>query len=285
MIIIADSGSTKCTWAQCSTNGEIIKIHQTVGLNPKYTSHNSLLTELEYSSLSTIRNQVKEIHFYGAGCSSNEKNNALQLPMQEFFHNAQINIMHDLEAAIKATYKGVPIICCILGTGSNSCLYDGKKIIEHGPSLGYILGDHASGNYFGKKIINSYFNNIMPKELNKILEKSFETNADVILDNVYNNNRANVFLSSYFPFITQTQEHLFTQQLIKDSLTDFINLHIKCFSNYNKMKINFIGSVAFFLSDEIKTALKNHNLQIGKILKNPINQLIKFHAKNSELKL
>ena len=124
MIIIEDSGSTKCTWAHCSTNGEIIKIHKTVGLSPKYTSHNSLLTELANSSLSAIRNQVKETHFYGAGCSSNEKNNVLRLPTQEFFLNAQINIMHDLEAPIKSTYKGVSIISCKLVTEYNSCIYE-----------------------------------------------------------------------------------------------------------------------------------------------------------------
>ena len=150
MILIADSGSTKCAWAECSSVGEIVKIHQTVGFNPKYTNDKNLLTELNTSSLLAIKDQVSEIHFYGAGCSSEKRNRTLQQSMSHFFLNANINIMHDLEAAVKVSYKGNPVICSILGTGSNSCFYDGKTILENGPSLGYVLGDEASGNYFGK---------------------------------------------------------------------------------------------------------------------------------------
>ena len=169
MILIADSGSTKCVWAECSSVGKIVKIHQTVGFNPKYTTDKSLLIDLKNSSLVSIRNEVSEIHFYGAGCSSRKRNEALENSMRHFFLNAKITVKHDLEAAIKASYKGTPIICSILGTGSNSCFYDGKNIIENAPSLGFIVGDEASGNYFGKKILSLYFNNIMSDELKEKL--------------------------------------------------------------------------------------------------------------------
>jgi N-acetylglucosamine kinase-like BadF-type ATPase len=176
-------------------------------------------------------------------------------------------------------YNGKPSITCILGTGSNSCFYDGKKIFEHGPSLGFIMGDEGSGNFFGKKILNLYFNNVMPDELKKVLEESFETNIAVINKNVYNTNRANVFLSKYFPFIIETKRHPLIQQLIKETLDEFINLHVKCFSNCKEVEINFIGSVAYFLSEEIQDCLKINNLKAGRIIKNPIKRLMEFHFK------
>jgi len=278
MILIADSGSTKCSWALCDTNGELIKEISTIGFNPYFIDHPAIISHLEKSELTQYKDKITYVFFYGAGCSSKEKNKIIELAFEEFFTGADISIGHDLDAACFAMYNGKPNITCILGTGSNSCFYDGKEIFEHGPSLSFIMGDEASGNYFGKKILSLYFNNIMPNELKEILEASFETDIDIIQENVYNTNRANVFLSKYFPFITQTKSHPLIQQLIKDTLDEFINLHVKGFSNCNEVEINFIGSVAYFLSEEIEDALKRNNLKAGKILQNPIKRLIEYHS-------
>jgi N-acetylglucosamine kinase-like BadF-type ATPase len=277
MIIIADSGSTKCAWAQCSTNGEIIKIHQTLGLNPKYTSHNSLLTELENSSLSTIRNQVKEIHFYGAGCSSNEKNNVIQLPMQEFFLNAQINIMHDLEAAIKATYKGVPIISCILGTGSNSCVYDGENIIENSPSLGYILGDEASGNYFGKQLINLYVNKKLPVYLVSKLEKWTKDKPIDMIEKIYSLEKPNLYLATFFKFMYENKEEEIFDNIFREGIKHFFNLHIKCFEYYKNYQLTLVGSVAFYLSEYIYEIAEKEEIKVQEIIQSPIESLVSEH--------
>lgn len=277
MILIADSGSTKCSWALCNTEGNLIKEALTIGFNPYFIDNLSIISHLSKSELNEYKDKITYVFFYGAGCSSKEKNKIIELPFKEFFKNAKITISHDLDAACFAMYNGSASITCILGTGSNSCFYDGKEIFEHGPSLGFIVGDEASGNYFGKKILSLYFNNVMPNELKKILEASFETDIAIINKNVYNTNRANVFLSKYFPFITKTKNHPLIQELIKDTLDEFINLHVKCFSNCNEVEINFIGSVAYFLSDEIQNALQRNNLKAGKILKNPIKRLMEFH--------
>ena len=279
MILIADSGSTKCNWALCNTNGNFIAKITTIGFNPYFIDHPSIINHLEKSELYKYTEEITYVFFYGAGCSSKEKNRIIELPFKEFFKNADININHDLDAACFAMYNGDPSITCILGTGSNSCFYDGKEIVEHSPSLGFIMGDEASGNYFGKKILSLYFNNIMPKELKEILEALFETDIAIINQNVYNNSRANVFLAKYFPFITETKSHPLINQLIKETLDEFITLHVKCFKNSNDVEINFIGSVAYFLSDDIQDALKRHNLKSGKILKNPIKKLMEFHFK------
>ena len=152
MILIADSGSTKCSWALCDKKGTLIKEIKTIGFNPYFIDQPNILKHLEKSELNDYKKNIKDIFFYGAGCSSKNKNRIIELAFEEFFINGSINVSHDLDAACFAMYNGEPNITCILGTGSNSCYYDGKKIFEHGPSLSFIMGDEASGNYFGKNI-------------------------------------------------------------------------------------------------------------------------------------
>ena len=277
MILIADSGSTKCSWALCDQHGAKIKEIRTIGFNPYFIDKENILKELEQSNLIEHSNNIKEVFFYGAGCSSKKKNNIIEESLQSFFKNSKIVIKHDIDAACYAMYKGNPNITCILGTGSNSCFYDGKNIIENAPSLGFLLGDEASGNYFGKKILSLYFNNIMPEDLKVKFESGFESKLPIIKENIYNNNRSNVYLSKYFPFITENKNHPFIQKLIYQALNSFFSLHVCCYDNYKDLEINFIGSVAYFLSDEINIIAKKNNCKIGDIVKNPITNLIDFH--------
>ena len=169
MILIADSGSTKCSWALCNNKGELVEEITTIGFNPYFIDENAVVYQLEKSMLSKYKTKIKNIFFYGAGCSSEEKNKIIETPLLKFFLNAKVKISHDLDAACYAMYDGKPSITCILGTGSNSCYYDGDTILENAPSLGFIMGDEASGNYFGKKILSMYYNNLMPEELEKQL--------------------------------------------------------------------------------------------------------------------
>jgi len=279
MILIADSGSTKCSWALCDQHGKLIKEIRTIGFNPYFIDKENILKELEQSNLTEHCNNIKEVFFYGAGCSSKEKNNIISESLQSFFIESKIVIKHDIDAACYSMYKGNPNITCILGTGSNSCFYDGENIIENAPSLGFLLGDEASGNYFGKKILNLYFNKIMPEDLKVKFESGFESELQIIKENIYNNNRSNVYLSKYFPFITENKNHPFIQKLIYQALNNFFTLHVGCYENYKDLEINFIGSVAYFLSDEINIIAKKNNCKIGDIVKNPINNLIDFHFK------
>ena len=277
MILIADSGSTKCSWALCDQNGILIKEFRTIGFNPYFIDKKNILKELEQSNLTEYSKEIREVFFYGAGCSSKDKNNIIEESLQSFFINSKIVIKHDIDAACYAMYKGNPNITCILGTGSNSCFYDGESIVENAPSLGFLLGDEASGNYFGKKILTLYFNNLMPEELKIKFDSGFETDLTIIKENIYNNNRSNVYLSKYFPFISENKNHPIIQNLIFNSLNDFFNLHVCCYENYKDLEINFIGSVGYFLSDEINIVAKKHNCMIGDVVKNPINNLINFH--------
>ena len=275
MILIADSGSTKCSWAECSKNGEIIQMHKTVGFNPKYTSEKSLLNALTSSTLNDIKDKVTEIHFYGAGCSAPARNSVLAKPMQAFFQYAKIHIKHDLESAVKATYKDNPIICSIIGTGSNSCFYDGKTITENAPSLGYIFGDEASGNYFGKQLINLYINKALPKEIVAKFENWTPERADDIIENIYDLEKPNLYLASFFRFMHEHKQEKIFDAIFRKGIQHFFDLHIKCFDNYKQHPLTFVGSVAYYLQEYISEIAKNEGLQLQEIIQSPIENLVK----------
>ena len=277
MILIADSGSSKCSWAECSKNGEIIQMHQTVGFNPKYTSEKSLLNALTSSTLNDIKDKVTEIHFYGAGCSAPARNSVLAKPMQAFFQYAKIHIKHDLEAAVKATYKDNPIICSIIGTGSNSCFYDGKTITENAPSLGYIFGDEASGNYFGKQLINLYINKALPKEIVAKFENWTPERADDIIENIYDLEKPNLYLASFFRFMHENKQEKKIDAIFRKGIQHFFDLHIKCFDNYKQHPLTFVGSVAYYLQEYISEIAMQEELQLQEIVQSPIENLVKEH--------
>ena len=277
MILIADSGSTKCAWAICTTGGKILSIHKTSGFNPKYSSFDSITSELNRSNLNSIKREIKEVYFYGAGCSSESRNIIIKKPLQAFFSNAEIIIRHDLEAALKATYRGTPIISCILGTGSNSCIYDGTTIFENAPSLGYIAGDESSGNFFGKQLINLYVNNALPKNIVEKFENWTPERKDEIIENIYSVQRPNLYLATFFRFMYENREEEMFDSIFRKGIQHFFDLHIKCFDNYKKYPLTFVGSVAYFLSDYINEIAKKEGMQIQEIVQSPIENLVKEH--------
>ena len=277
MILIADSGSTKCHWILCDQKGSILKEEKTIGLNPYFIDSKTIIYNLEKSSLKEHKESVNKIFFYGAGCSSKEKNKIIYKALKDVFKKTEIEVKHDLEASCYALYKGKPNITCILGTGSNSCFFNGETIKQKNPSLGFLLGDEASGNFFGKKILNYYFNNIFSNDLKLKLESEFITDLKVINQNIYNNNKANVFLAGYFPFIIKNRNHPIINDIIKIALEKFFHLHIKCFDDYKDLEINFSGSVAYFLKKEIAVFLNIKKCTLGEIIQNPIKNLVKYH--------
>ena len=277
MILIADSGSTKCSWVLTDEENQKVLECNTIGFNPYFITHKNILNHLKNSDLDDLKKNIKKVFFYGAGCSNYEMNNLIKKPLSQFFSNANVQIMHDLEAACLAMYNNKPNVTCILGTGSNSCFFDGDKIIENAPSLGFMLGDEASGNYFGKKIINYYFNGLFDESLKLKFEKNYENDLMEIKRNIYDH-RANVYLSKFFPFVSNNKSHQIIKNLILDTLDDFFELHVNCFKKYNPEEINFIGSVSFFLKEEIELICKKHELKVGKVVKNPIERLLKYHT-------
>ncbi len=280
MILIADSGSTKCNWALCNKKTEIVQEFTTLGFNPNFIDSKKIIKYLEKSTLEKYKSKIKNVFFYGAGCSSPSKNKIIKDALCKFFKNAEIIVRSDIDAACYSIYNNKPNITCILGTGSNSCYFDGKNINKNGPSLGFLLADEASGNYFGKKILQLYFNKRLSNDLELKLESKYETNWSIIMKNIYNNNRANVFLSKYFPFIAENKKNPIIQDIIINGLKEFFDLHVLCYKEYKNTEINFVGSVAYILAKEIHEIAKTYNCKIGDIIQNPVNGLVNFHAKS-----
>jgi len=279
MILIADSGSTKCSWALCNEKGNIVLECNTIGFNPYFIDSSNILKHLKNSVLERHKNKIDTVFFYGAGCSSEDKNKIIIKALTTFFNNAEIIVRHDIDAACYATYNNKPNITCILGTGSNSCYFDGKHIVENAPSLGFLIGDEASGNYFGKKILQLYFNKALSNDLILKLEANYETNWSIIKEKIYDNNRANVYLSRYFPFFSENKDHPIIRDVIYKGLNEFFDFHVLCYKDYKNTEINFIGSVAYYLSKEIHAIAKQYDCEIGNIIQNPIKKLISFHFK------
>ena len=277
MILIADSGSTKCSWALCNEKGEIINRYHTAGFNPKFNTYDSILKEMNESSLSAIKEMVTEVYFYGAGCSTEKKNKVIFDPLNSFFNIDKIYIRHDLEAALKATYKGVPIISCILGTGSNSCIFNGTTIFENAPSLGYILGDEGSGNFFGKKLVNLYVNNILSESIVEKFENWTNEKKEDIIENIYSLQRPNLYLATFFRFMYENKEEEIFDNIFKNGIQYFFDLHIKCFENYKDYPLTFVGSVAYYLSDYINEVAQKEGMKIQEIISSPIENLVKEH--------
>ena len=282
MILIADSGSTKCSWALCNEKGNIVLECNTIGFNPYFIDSSNILKHLKKSVLEEHKNKIDTVFFYGAGCSSEDKNKIIKEALTVFFDNAEIIVRHDIDAACYAMYKNNPNITCILGTGSNSCYFDGKHILENAPSLGFLVGDEASGNYFGKKMLKLYFNKALSNDLMLKFESNYETNWPIIMENIYDNDRANVYLSKYFPFVSENKNHPIIKDIIYKGLNEFFDLHVLCYKDYKDTEINFIGSVAYYLSNEIHAVAKEHDCKIGDIIQNPIRKLISFHFDNMD---
>ncbi len=278
MVIIADSGSTKCDWALIQPDGEIISIFSTMGFNPFFHTRETISAELfkNRGHFPPLK-RIEKVFFYGAGCSSPEKNKIIEQGLKLFFTSSEIHIDHDLVGAAYATYSGEPGIACILGTGSNSCYFDGESIREEVPSLAFILGDEGSGSYFGKALLRAYFYRTLPDVLKTEFEKEFSVDKDTLFSEVYNNPKANVYLASYMRFVSEHQQHGFIKELIMKGLKEFLNIHVSCFKESSEVPINFVGSVAYFNQEILEVALKDEGMKLGVIEKKPIQGLIQYH--------
>jgi len=275
MILIADSGSTKTNWLAVNDNNEQLFKINTEGLNPavfpKKVIEDRILNSIE---LVNVKNKVKKLLFFGAGCGTIKPKAALKEVLASFFKNAEIVVEEDTAAAVYATVKDKPAIVCILGTGSNCTYFDGKNIHQKITSLGYIIMDDASGNYFGKKLLKTYYFNKMPKELATKFEKEYNLDADFIKENLYKKENPNTYLARFSYFLIENKNHPFFQEMIKFGLREFIENQIFQFKEYAKLPIHFVGSTAFFLKDEIADVFKEYNLKLGVVERHPIQCIV-----------
>lgn len=281
MILITDGGSTKCDWILLDQSGEVILKTRTKGLNPAVVPEENVRERiLANQDLQPYVNKVAVVDFYGAGCGTKTPVMMLTKILTEIFPLANVSVNEDMVAAVyAATTK--PGIVCILGTGSNSCYFDGTNVHNGIESLGYSLMDEASGNYFGKRLIRDYFYKKMPTQLSQEFEKRFNLDPDEIKNHLYKRHNPNMYLASFAEFIFTSKEvNGYFYKLITEGMLKFIEYRILCFKESQNVPIHFIGSIAHFSEDIIKDCMKPYNLELGNIIRRPIDGLIDYYRQN-----
>ncbi|MFQ3335420.1 MAG: N-acetylglucosamine kinase-like BadF-type ATPase [Candidatus Arcticimaribacter sp.] len=280
MYLIVDSGSTKTDWFAIDEKGSVLFSTQTLGLNPQVVS-SAILTERIINNYDLFQNRkkVSKLFFYGAGCGIKSTTERIKRVFEEIFVNSLFNIKEDTYAAVYASAViGVPSIVCILGTGSNCSYFDGKDVHQYITSLGYILMDEASGNFYGKQLIRGYYFNEMPKQLAELFEKEFDLSANTVKENLYRKENPNTYLARFAKFMIFHKNDPYLQEMIHEGLRRFIRHQLFQFDNAKDVPIHFVGSISYFLQDEVNFIIKEFGLTMGNIVKRPIDQLVKYHV-------
>ncbi|MDX5319482.1 MAG: hypothetical protein LPK45_00350 [Bacteroidota bacterium] len=281
MIFVIDSGSTKSDWLLVEKDGKYVDSYKTMGFNPFFHSSGFIAAELaKHDNLMAIADKITSIYYYGAGCSSEHFKNIVKQGLHEHFKHAEIHVDHDLLAAAYATFDGSPALSAILGTGSNACYFNGTEFRTLNAGLGYILGDEGSGSYFGKKLLASYLYGQLPEPLAAELQAEFKLNRSEIFHHVYELPHANVYLASFTRFIAKHLDDAFIQKMLVDGMREFFRIHVLSFPGYEKLKVHFVGSIAFYFSDAIYQAAEELGIQVGQIVKSPIQNLLQYHVNN-----
>ena len=277
MLIIADSGSTKADWAFLGNDGQTLEV-STKGFNPVFHSIDFISEEMDHRIDHQIdRDQEATLFFYGSGCWDFPRKEIIRQALKPIFPNAEIEVHHDLLGAARASCGTQPGISCILGTGSNSCSYDGRSVVENVTNLGYLLGDEGSGSNLGKYLIKAYFYNEMPSELQKAFQELVPGGKSEILDKLYGPGPANLYLSSFATFASKHKDHPFIQSLIKASFTEFLTRHVLKYEDFLQYPVNFVGSIAFHFQDLLADSVQDLNLHMGNVIRKPIQQLVSYH--------
>ncbi|CAN5228203.1 ATPase [soil metagenome] len=274
--LIADSGSTKTHW--CILSGNKKKYVTTQGMSPYFLSAGEMMQILSTELLPDIKNKIiSSVSFYGTGCSTVAHAKVVKSALKKTFPNADISVDHDLIGAAKAVCGDKKGIVCILGTGSNSCYYNGKKIVKNSPGLGYILGDEGSGAYLGKKVIQYYLYETFDEDLRSRFDAKFVTNSSEILSNVYKQPLANRYLASFSVFLAENRGHFMIENIIEDGINDFFFTHICKYNESWTLPISFVGGIAHEFRDVIKELCASYEIELGTILKSPLDGLISYH--------
>jgi N-acetylglucosamine kinase-like BadF-type ATPase len=282
MKLLVDSGSTKADWISIDDNGKVLFTTQSLGLNPEVLDKAEIIARLEDKfDISHNKNNVSNLFFYGAGCGTDRMKNFLSQVFEEYFPNAAIAVHEDTYAAVYATTpKNEKAIVSILGTGSNCSYFDGVVLHQKVQSLGYIAMVDCSGNRFGRHLLRAYYFNKMPAHLAKAFEKEYNVDPDYIKNNLYKEPNPNAYLATFAKFLIKHKDEDLCKQFIFAEMEDFVENYIKQFDNCTEVPVHFVGSIAFYLKEELETVLQKHNIAIGNVLRRPIDGLIAYHSIN-----
>lgn len=283
MWIVVDSGSTKSDWVLVDQNG-----HQTatstMGFNPYFHSPEKVFTELTKKDFTNIIpiHEVKYVYYYGAGCPDDNYRSRMKEGLTKVFPNAVIEVNHDLLGAARATCGRQAGICGIMGTGSNSCAYDGEFVTDNVTALAHVLGDEGGGVQLGRLLLQSYFYRELPKDLELEFEKAYPEGKDAIIHRVYGEGQ-NVHIASFAEFLIRHKTHPVARRLIDQAFREFATRHLKKYENWQNLEINLVGSIAGLLTEELREVFKQEGLKLGKVVRKPIENLVEYHLAGKRL--
>jgi len=282
MKLLVDSGSTKADWIAIDDNGKVLFTTQTLGLNPEVLVKEEIISRLdEKFDISHNKDKATHLYFYGAGCGTDRMKTYLADVFKVYFKNAEVSVHEDTYAAVYATTpKNESAIVCILGTGSNCSYFDGTVLHQKVQSLGYIAMDDCSGNRFGRHLLRGYYFNQMPTELAKEFEEEYNVEPDYIKQNLYKEPNPNAYLATFAKFLIKHKDSDFCKKYINMEMEEFVENYIKQFPNYKEVPVHFIGSIAFYLKEELNQVLQKHEIEMGNVLRRPIDGLIEYHVLN-----
>jgi glucosamine kinase len=279
MILIADGGSTKTNWCQLSDAGQRVYFN-TEGYNPDFVDTPTIVASLQKNLPDTIPSQdVNEIYFYGAGVSSPAKAEVIASALRQLFPSAhRVEVTEDLLAAARALLGHSAGFAAILGTGTNSCIYDGHKITYNVDSLGYFLGDEGSGSFLGKRLLRDYMRGLLPDGLQEALRVEYEVGGrNDIIDQLYNKPLPNRYLASFAKFAYDHNNVSYCRQIVVESFQAFFQNIVRHYPNYQQYSFNCIGSVGYNFRDALTQVANEHGMQVGKIIRSPIDDLVSYH--------
>ena len=282
MILITDSGSSKCTWCFAQGTEKQIRI-TTTGINPSTQEREVILQIIRQELFPALQKQEsifsaakpEKIFFYGAGCTEARKNFMAEI-LQECFGTEIIEVYSDMLGAARSMFQRNTGIACILGTGANSCLYNGEDIIAQTPAMGYILGDEGSGAYLGKMLVRALFKGRMPAHLLQAFQKEYQLDLPTVIERTYRTPMANRFLASLTPFLHQYRTEKEIHELLCNAFDDFIFFNLESYRTKSN-KVSFIGSIAFYFQEELDSCLKNRGFQMERVIRNPMDGLLEYY--------
>jgi glucosamine kinase len=275
--VIAESGSSKTDWRLLEEDGKIISF-TTTGLNPFYQSIEEIDLVLGNSPLPEISPAIDKLFFYGAGCLSGVAHEKMRAALGQLVAIEKVRVSDDLMAAARACLRNQAGIACILGTGSNSCFYDGTDIIRQIPAMGFILGDEGSGAVMGRKLVNAYFKEDLPRDLKELFFSRYHLNLEDLLMRVYREPFPNRYLAGFTYFLAENQNHPWIYSFLKESLQEFIRKNVARYSDYRKYPVSFTGSVAGVFRNILEVILREEQITAGVIIEKPIDALVEYHT-------
>ena len=279
MRLIIDAGSTKMDWILL--DGKEVKARYTTeGFNPNYSDRQvleNMLVSVETQNFASLQQTIQYIHYYGTGCGNEQNCQIIKEVFQNRFPGAEIHVTHDLMAVCHAVLGHEKGIACILGTGSNACVYDGNAITEKAVSLGYLVGDEGSGMHIGREVVRAYFYGFMPVDLRQQFDTEYHLELKDFIQRLYHKGQPSKFLASFARFAGENQSHPFIKGLVKGCFRAFVEAFILRYDNCQSLRVSFIGSVAFHFKDILKETLTDYGLTMGEVMPSPAEGLIKYY--------